>query len=296
MPHLFAFGLGYTARVLAKRLLAKEWRVSGTCRSAEKVAALKAIGIEAHLFDPAREFQPPASIFNDATHLLTSIAPTKVGDPVLEAFGDIIAGSNRVTQEPMKWAGYLSTTGVYGNMDGAWVNENAPTNPVLARAQRRVAAEQAWLELFLRHRVPVHIFRLAGIYGPGRNAIETVRKGTARRVDCPGQLFGRIHVEDIARVLEASITKPRPGTIYNVCDNEPAAPADVVTFACELLGVEPPPPVPLDEVMKSMSPMGRSFWADNRKVSNRRIREELGVDLAYPDYRAGLESILKGES
>lgn len=286
MSNLFAFGLGYSAQELADRLLGDGWTVAGTCRTAEKAERLKERGIEAHLFDPANDIVPDPAVIGGATHILISVAPGEDGDAVLNHFRDTLASSEAT------WIGYLSTTGVYGDSGGAWVDETSSTEPSLVRAQRRVAAERAWLDLHADHGQPVHVFRLAGIYGPGRSAIDTIRKGAARRIDRPGQLFGRIHAADIANVLQASIDKPAPGEIYNVSDDEPAAPADVTTYACELLGVEPPPLVPFEEAAKSMSPMGRSFWADNRKVSNRKIHDALGVELTYPTYREGLRGVL----
>lgn len=291
MAHLLAFGLGYSARAFADLALARGWHVSGTTRSLEKAAALAKVGIDAHLFDPGAGTVPDTSILDGVTHIVSSIAPDQDGDAVLAAFGNRIAEALDV-----QWTAYLSTTGVYGDSGGNWVDETSPTTPRLARAKRRVAAENAWLKLFADHRHPVHIFRLAGIYGPGRSVFETIRAGRARRIDRPDQLFGRIHVDDIAAVLMASAERPNPGAIYNVCDDEPAAPADVTTFGCELLGVEPPPLISFEDAVKDMSPMGRSFWEDNRKVRNRRIHEELGVDLTYPDYRAGLRAILAGLS
>jgi nucleoside-diphosphate-sugar epimerase len=191
----------------------------------------------------------------------------------------------------LRWIGYLSTTGVYGDRAGGWVDEEAPLIPTGERGRRRVAAEARWLDLVRRHGSLVHIFRLAGIYGPGRNALDTVRAGRAQRIVKPGQIFSRIHVADIAQVLRASMAKPEPGAIYNVCDDDPAPPADVVAFACDLLGVPCPPPVPFDEA--KLSQMALSFYADSKRVSNRRIKEELGVRLLYPSYRDGLAALLK---
>ena len=194
----------------------------------------------------------------------------------------------------LEWIGYLSTTGVYGDTGGAWVDESAVhRRRAAARGRRRVKAERGWRALGAAHGVPVHVFRLAGIYGPGRNAIASVRRGAAKRIERPGQVFSRIHVADIAQVLAASIARPRAGAIYNVCDDEPAPGADVVAHACALLGVAPPPPVPLADA--GLSPMARSFYADNRRVSNALIKEELGVELRYPDYRAGLAALLAEE-
>jgi len=288
VKRLFAFGLGYSARALARRLMADGWAIAGTCRSEDTAASLGDEGIEAVVFDPASGTIPPATILDGATHVLSSISPDADGDPALVHFGDALAA-----RRDIEWIGYLSTTGVYGDSRGDWVDESTPPRPSLDRAKRRVAAERAWMALYEDHGLPVHIFRLAGIYGPGRSVLDTIRAGNARRIDRPDQLFGRIHVDDIAETLVSSVARPNPGAIYNVCDDEPAAPADVTAYGCALLGVEPPPLIPFEVAAREMSPMGRTFWEDNRKVSNRRIREELEVELAYPDYRAGLEGVLK---
>ncbi len=283
-PRLFVFGLGYTACVLAEELLMRGWRVAGTTRGAERAEDLRALGIEPHLFDRGRPLDDPAAALDGTTHLLSSVPPDEEGDPVLDHHGDDIAAV-----AGLAWAGYLSTTGVYGNSDGAWVDETSPLNPGSARTRRRAAAERAWLDLWRVASVPVHVFRLAGIYGPGRNQVETVKAGRARRLERPGHVFSRIHVEDIARVLAASMEAPAPGAVYNVCDDEPAEPQAVIAYAASLLDVAPPPLVPFDEA--DLSPMARTFWQDNRRVSNRRIREELGVELAYPTFREGLASL-----
>ena len=282
---LFCFGLGYSAMALARRLLEDGWTIAGTTRSQEKRAALQAEGIDAYLFSREHPLSEPAEALAGVTHLLTSIAPDEAGDPVLSChLADLTAGDR------IAWVGYLGTTGVYGDRNGEWVDEADPPKPTLPRTQCRVAAEGHWLASGL----PVHIFRLAGIYGPGRNALETVKSGRARRVVKPGQMFGRIHVDDIAQTLLASIDRPNPGAIYNVADDEPAPPQDVITYAAELLGVEPPPEVPFDEA--DLSAAARSFYADNRRVANHRIRDELGVELLYPNYREGLKAILEGMS
>lgn len=285
---LFCFGLGYSARSLAARLRAEGWSVAGTCRSEEKRAALSAEGIDAHLFDRDRPLSAPAEVLAGTTHILSSVPPDADGDPVIDQHGSDLAALKGV-----EWAGYLSTTGVYGDRDGAWVDETAERLPTGARGRRRVAAEDAWLALWWTHGMPVHLFRLAGIYGPGRNAIETVRQGRGRRIVKPGQVFSRIHVDDIAAVLAASIAAPHPGAAYNVCDDEAAPPADVIAYACTLLDVRPPPEEPFETA--ELSEMARSFYADNKRVSNRRIKEELGVTLTYPDYRIGLARLLQGE-
>jgi nucleoside-diphosphate-sugar epimerase len=263
---LFCFGLGYTALALAHRY---EGPVSGTVLGEEKRAALAAEGIDAQLFEAA---EVPA----DTSRILVSIPPDAAGDPVLRRFRSLRA----------LWVGYLSTTGVYGDTGGAVVDETAPLNPSGPRQRARVAAEAAWRATGL----PVHVFRLAGIYGPGRSALDQVRAGTAKRIDRPGHVFSRIHVEDAASALLASMARPDPGASYNVCDDEPAEPASVVAEACRLLGVEPPPLVPFEAA--GLSPMARSFWADNRRVSNARIKRELGVRLRYPTYREGLRALL----
>jgi len=286
-PRLFCFGLGYSATALADRLLAQGWSVAGTCQSEEKRRDLAARGIEAHVFDGGRPFADADAALAGATHLLSSVPPAEAGDPVLGAVGGILAGAAQ-----WRWAGYLSTTGVYGDTGGAVVDEGAPLAPTSTRGRRRVAAEAAWLALHADHRLPVHVFRLAGIYGPGRSALDRVRDGTARRVVKPGHAFGRIHVDDIAGVLVASMARPDPGAVYNVCDDEPAPPAEVIEFACRLLGRPPPPPVAFEEVAKTMSPMALSFWRDNRRIDNGRLKRDLGVRLAYPTYREGLRAIL----
>jgi nucleoside-diphosphate-sugar epimerase len=286
-PHLFCFGLGYSALVLARRLAKSGWAVTGTCRSADKVALLREAGFSAVLFDRERPIATEA--LQGITHILVSVPPDASGDPVLARHaGDIAA------MPGLQWLGYLSTTGVYGDRGGAWVEETAPLQPSGERGRRRVAAEQAWLRLWRDRGDPVHIFRLAGIYGPGRNPLEALRAGTAKRIDKPGQVFSRIHVEDLASVLIASTERPRPGAVYNVCDDDPAPPEAVVAHAATLLGIEPPPLVPLETA--GLSPMARSFYDDNKRVSNRLIKTELGVRLRYPDYRAGLAAILAHEA
>jgi nucleoside-diphosphate-sugar epimerase len=281
-PHLFCFGLGYSATFLARRLLARGWRISGTCRTAEKQAALRSLGIAAHLFDRARPLPDARAMLRDVTHLLSSVPPDAEGDPVI----DLHRAAIDEAAPTLQWIGYLSTTGVYGDRAGGWVDEVSALQPSGQRGRRRLAAEQAWRGL----RQPAHLFRLAGIYGPGSSALDAVREGRARRVVKPGQVFSRIHVADIAQVLEASMARPHPGTAYNVCDDDAAPPADVVTFACALLKVAPPPEVPFEQA--ELSPMARSFYDDNKRVSNTRIKQELGVALLYPSYRDGLPAIL----
>ncbi|SLN23518.1 SDR family oxidoreductase [Oceanibacterium hippocampi] len=284
-PGLFVFGLGFSALVLVRRVATRGWRVGGTCRDAEKAAALRDRGIAASCFGPGIA-PPPLADLAGYSHLLLSIPPVAEGDPVLDAYGDSLAGLPDVS-----WVGYLSTTGVYGDTGGAWVDETAPCDPGPGRSLRRLEAETAWRDFHRRLGLPVHVFRLAGIYGPGRNQLESLRNGTAKRIEKPGQVFSRIHVDDIAEVLEASIARPDPGAVYNVCDDEPAPPGEVIVYAASLLGLEPPPAIPFEAA--DLSPMARSFYADNRRVRNTRIRKELCVDLRYPTYREGLKALLR---
>ena len=264
------------------------WSLAGTCRTPDGCRALADAGVDAVPFSREAPLADAAGCLAGATHILLSIPPDAEGDPALDCHGADIAAVPAV-----EWIGYLSTTGVYGDTGGAWVDETATPTPTGERGRRRLAAENAWLAFGAQHGLAVHVFRLAGIYGPGRNALATARRGAAKRIDKPGHVFSRIHVSDIAQVLAASTARPRPGAIYNVCDDEPAPAADVVAHACALLGVAPPPLTPFEDA--DLSPMARSFYADNRRVSNARIKSELGVALRYPDYRAGLASLLAEE-
>jgi nucleoside-diphosphate-sugar epimerase len=286
MPRLFCFGLGYSALVLARKLRAEGWEIAGTCRSAEKQAALAAEGIAAARFDRGRSLDDPAAALRGATHLLSAVPPDAAGDPVLDHHGADLARAPSLV-----WAGYLSTTGVYGDRGGGWVDESAELRPTGERGRRRVAAEAGWLALGRQSRLPIHIFRLAGIYGPGRSALDAVRRGEAKRIEKPGQVFSRIHVEDIAAALGASMARPHPGAVYNLCDDDPAPPHEVVAYACALLKVEPPPLVPFAEA--ELSAMARSFYDDNKRVLNTRLKRELGVTLKYPSYREGLAALLR---
>jgi nucleoside-diphosphate-sugar epimerase len=285
--HLFCFGLGYTALALGRRLVASGWVVTGTCRSTERQALLRESGFSAVLFDRNRPVD--STELNGVTHLLVSIPPDATGDPVLATHGNDVAAV-----QGCSWLGYLSTTGVYGDRGGGWVDETAELLPTGERGRRRVTAEQGWLRLWRDRGTPVHIFRLAAIYGPGRSAFDGLRTGTTKRIDKPGQVFSRIHVEDLASVLIASMERPRPGAVYNVCDDDPAPPAAVAAYAAELLGIKLPPLVPLEAA--GLSPMARSFYADNKRVANRLIKTELGVTLHYPDFRGGLAAILAEET
>lgn len=278
-PRLFCFGYSYSAEFLARRLAPRGFRIAGTARTAERVAVLTAAGIDAFRFD-GRAPLPPGAL-EGTTHILASIPPDADGDPALRWHGVDLG-----RLPGLVWIGYLSTTGVYGDRGGAWVDESMPPAPRTERARRRVAAEAAWQALT----PSAHVFRLAGIYGPGRSTLDQVRAGTARRIVKPGQVFSRIHVADIAQALEASIDRPRPGVIYNLCDDEPAASSDVVAFACSLLGITPPPEIPFDQAQ--LSDMALSFYGENRRVSNAKVKRELGIELLYPTYREGLSALM----
>jgi nucleoside-diphosphate-sugar epimerase len=280
-PHLFCFGLGYSAAALARRLLAEGWQVTGTCRDEARAEELRRLGIAPVIFDRAHPIADLEQRLAPVTHLLSSVQPDEAGDPALDVHGAAIAAASA----RMAWIGYLSTTGVYGDRGGDWVDETSALTPTGTRGRRRLQAEQAWSAL----PQPAHLFRLAGIYGPGRSALDTVRSGKARRILKPGQVFSRIHVEDIVAVLLASIARPDPGAAYNVCDDDAADPAEVIAFACGLLGVAPPPAIPFAEA--ELSPMARSFYDDNKRVRNDRIKHALGVRLLYPSYREGLRAL-----
>lgn len=278
--HLFCFGMGYCASVLARRIEARCWRISGSTRA----PAQRPDGFATVVVDGEAPFD--AGLLDGVTHVLVSAPPDEGGDPVLRvAAPALVAHAGAI-----EWIGYLSTTGVYGDKGGAQVDEDSPLQPSTARGARRLAAERQWLALWQEHGLPVHIFRLAGIYGPGRNQLRSVLDGSARRIVKPGQVFSRIHVDDIAGVLEASIARPRAGRAYNVCDDEPAPPQEVVAYAARLLKREPPAEIAFDDA--DLSPMAKSFYAESKRVSNARIKAELGYRLLFPSYREGLKALL----
>ncbi|MCF3594782.1 SDR family oxidoreductase [Rhodobacteraceae bacterium LMO-12] len=279
---LLTFGHGYSATALARLLTPLGWALHGTTRDPERLDAIAAQGVAPILW-PGTDPRPALA---KATHLLLSAAPDENGDPVIAEFG-----SDMAQYAPnLEWVGYLSTTGVYGDHQGGWVDETTPLTPSTKRGHHRVLAERQWQQLG----TPLHIFRLAGIYGPGRGPFAKVRHGTARRIIKPNQVFSRIHVDDIAQTLLASIKRPNPGAIYNVCDNDPAPPQDVLAHAAELLGMPPPPEE--SYTTAEMTPMARSFYAESKRVHNDRIKQELGVSLLYPSYRDGLPALLAKEN
>jgi nucleoside-diphosphate-sugar epimerase len=279
---LFIFGLGYSGLEIARLARAAGWSVAGTCTSEQKAAELRADGIEAHCFDGTTAL--PAGAMDGASHVLCTIAPGTTGDPALRTCSRLLRQA--------RWLGYLSTTGVYGDQGGGWVDEATPAKPGQPRSIERLVAERAWQALGLEAGVAVDVFRLPGIYGPGRSAVDQAKAGTARRIDKPGQVFSRVHVEDIAGTVLMAISGAHAGAIYNVADDLPASTSDVVAFACELLGKPVPPAIPWQQAEPTMSAMARSFYAETRRVKNDRIKNELGVVLRYPTYREGLRAIV----
>lgn len=280
MKHMLFFGFGLSAKTLAAHLDKAQWRVTGTSRSEAGAASIRALGFDGVVFDRLNGI--PESV----THIISSVPPDATGDPVLQSFGhDLAAKASQI-----KWAAYLSTTGVYGDHAGAWTDESTPLTPNTERGERRLQAELAWRKLHEENGLPLHIFRLAGIYGPGRNQLLSVRDGTAKRIIKPGQVFSRIHAEDIAGILLASMAKPSPGSAYNMADDEPCPPQDVVEYAARLLGKPVPPDTPFAEAQ--LSAMARSFYADSKRVSNAKIKTELGYRFRFANFRDGLAALL----
>ncbi len=280
--HLMVLGLGYTGTAIAASAAELGWQVTATSRNPSRLTPPPGISLI--------DFGDAGPELKSVTHLVQTAAPDEHGDPALARYGAEIAAA-----PGLRWAGYLSTTGVYGDRAGGWVDEDTPVAPTVARAQRRVAAEQAWAAA-----VPncaVDLFRVAGIYGPGRSAFDDLRSGQARRVAKPGHLFGRIHRDDIAAAVLAAMQQPRqPGVrVLNLADDEPAASADVTAEAARLLGVSPPPLVPFAEAINGMSSMGRSFWSENRRVKSKKTQQILNLRWRYPTYREGLRAILQQE-
>ena len=278
---VFIFGLGYVGRPLGHRLAAAGWRVRGTTRTPSRLAAQAEAGWQIHEFADDRPLADPDAALDGVDALITTITAIGGSDPVLDAHGELIADFKG-------WSGYVSATSVYPDTPDGFCYEDTPTGPATARGRARVEAEQRWLNL-----LGTEIFRAAGIYGPGRSPFDALRDGTSRIIEHRGQLFNRIHVEDICRVIEAAMAQPRRGRIINLADNKPAPQGDVVRHAAGLLGVEPPQPQSLKEA--NLSPMARSFYVSRRKVASKVIGPELGLDLLYPDYESGLAAILKAE-
>jgi nucleoside-diphosphate-sugar epimerase len=286
MPRLFCFGLGYSASRLTERLDVEGWEVAGTTATPAGAQRAARGGFRTLLLNDQHADPQITEEINAATHLLASIPPGALGDPALARYAEAI-----VSAPLLQWIGYLSTVGVYGDRGGDWVDETTPVHPISERSIRRVSAESAWGEIGQRRGTRVAIFRLPGIYGPGRSAIDAVRAGTARRIIKPGQVFNRIHVDDLASVLAAAVTGRGGHEIYNVADDEPAPPQDVIAWAATLLGLPVPPAVPIEEA--HLKPMAASFYSENKRVRNARIKDDLGIRLTYPTYREGLAAILQ---
>jgi nucleoside-diphosphate-sugar epimerase len=287
MKRVLLLGAGYSARAIARALPAQT-RKQGTTRSKEKAAELDDMGIEPLLYEAGQGLSADLhSALEAANAIVVSVSPNTSGDPLLQ---DIKKGG--VQLKAASWLCYLSTVGVYGDHAGAWIDENAECHPVSDRSRQRLAAEQAWQAYAAEKKVPLAIMRLAGIYGPGRSALDSLRSGKARRIIKPGQVFNRIHVEDIAGAALHLMNICANG-IYNIADDEPAPPQDVVEFAAELLGIEPPPEIPFEEA--PLTPMGRSFYGECKRVSNSRLKRD-GYNFAFPDYRAGLKALFTDES
>lgn len=281
---IFIFGAGYSARAFARQAAGQAEFIGGTTRSLENFETLDRAGIAPFLFDGKTPVSAQmAQALESTTHLVISAGPDEEGDPVLRQAGGLIAGA----MPALSWIGYLSTVGVYGDHDGAWVDEESECRPVSARSAARLAAEEAWRQKAAEARLPLAILRLSGIYGPGRNALVNLERGTARRIVKPGQVFNRIHVDDIAGAL-THLAAAKSDGVFNVTDDEPAPPQDVVAFAAALMGVNPPPEIPFEEA--DLGPMARSFYGEAKRVSNRRLKEA-GYGLRHPGYRGALEAM-----
>lgn len=284
MNKLLCFGLGYSASELASRLAPQGWQITATATSTESAARAAALGYQSIVFDGASRPPQLERAIDAATHAIVSAPPGPMGDPILSQFATMIVASPN-----LRWIGYLSTIGVYGDHGGAWIDETTPVLPRSERSQRRAIAESAWLDVGRTSAKTVLVFRLAGIYGPGRSALDSLLDGKARRLIKPGQVFNRIHRDDIAGLLEAAIARSPGHSIYNVCDDEPAPPQDVIAYAAHLLGLPVPPDVAYDRA--PLSAMAASFYSENKRISNARAKCDLGWHPSYPTYREGLAAI-----
>jgi nucleoside-diphosphate-sugar epimerase len=292
MPTLICCGLGYSAEHFVENFGQKFGRIVGTVRSAERAAALNALPagrLQALIFDGGAATVELQRAIAEVDLALVSVPPDEAGDPVLRACGDALADAKR-----LRAIVYLSTVGVYGDCGGGWVDEDTPAQPGAARSRERLAAEQAWLDFGARRGIAVAILRLAGIYGPGQNALVQIARGKARRIVKPGQVFNRIHVGDIAQAIDAAFARNASG-IFNVADDEPTPPGDPIAFAAKLMGVEPPPEIAFEEAVPSMSEMALSFWQECRRVNNAKLKRVLGVSLRYPTYREGLRALYEAK-
>jgi uncharacterized protein YbjT (DUF2867 family) len=286
--NLFCFGYGYSCDHVSRSLQMRGWHIVGTTRDPEKRALMKSQNIKAYIFDYDSPLDDALRYLRGTTHLLISTPPDDRGDPAF-----VLHGEDLRQIDTLQWIGYLSSTAVYGDRTGGWVDENSETRPNTKRGSRRLYAERQWLSLYEEAGLPVHIFRLAGIYGPGRSALDSVRAGNSRRINKPGHAFSRIHIDDIVQALTASMDKPNPGAIYNLADDLAAPSHELIKLACEMLDLPVPPLLPYEEA--DMAPITRSFYADNKRVKNDRIKSELGVKLEYPTYVEGLQACLDAE-
>ena len=278
-PCLLIFGHGYTANAFVDYIKDIDWEIFGTTRNSQTADLLITKGVKPLMWTDASKI---TSIIDRSDYILHSIPPTEIGDPVFKRFAEAIISRSK----NLLWFGYLSTTSVYGNHDGKWVDENIPVNPLSNRGLLRVKAENNWSGI---NDLPLHIFRLAGIYGPGRSPLDKIRSGKAQLISKPGQFFSRIHVEDIARVLKASIEMPSHGSVYNVCDDMPATPDEVLDYAAKLINFPNLPKVAFEEA--KLSPMAKSFYSENKRVKNERIKSELKITLKYPNFETGLNAL-----
>ena len=287
MKKLFCLGLGYSAQWLGRQVLEQGWEVSGTLNNKDNIPNATELGFRAYKWNNNTRLSSKAlNDLKEATHIIVSIPPNENGETVVRNFWSELASSNL-----LEWVGYLSSTGVYGNHNGGWVDESSPLKPRLQKTKNRIFAERAWLSLFTKYGIPVHVFRLSGIYGPERNVLKALIEGRAQRVRKENHVFSRIHVDDITNTLMASIKKPHPGSIYNVGDDEPAAHEDVVAYGSKLLGTTPPPLVTFENA--KISPLAKSFYIESRRVNNARIKSELNIKLKYPNYREGLDALVR---
>ncbi|KQV84234.1 SDR family oxidoreductase [Rhizobium sp. Root1220] len=283
--HLVIFGCGYSGTAIAKAFAAEGFRVSGTTRSPEKAAILREQGIDAFVFDGEIIDEALIAAMKSATHLVQSIAPRETGDPLIRLAADNI----RDLMPRLGWIGYLSTVGVYGDHKGKWVTEDTPCIPVSGRSRERLEAEDGWMAIGQRLGVPAAVLRLSGIYGPGRNAFVNLQRGTARRLIKKDQVFNRIRVEDIGAATRFLADRDLGG-IYNVTDDLPGPPQDVIVEAARLMGVQPPPEQPFETA--ELTPMARSFYGENKRVSNAKLKAD-GFDFSFPTYPASLAQLLQ---
>ena len=285
---LFCFGYGYVAEHLAKKLKEEDpsWQICGTTRDSDRLNAMRESGMKAYIYSDTHPFNDPLFILDGVTHILISIPPNAQGDVVFQTH------ERDILQIPsIRWIGYCSSTSVYGNRDGEWVDETSEVRPTSERGSKRARAESAWLKMRRIAGIPINIFRLAGIYGAGRSAIDSVKAGDSRRIFKEGHVFNRMHIDDIVNVMIASMSQPHPGDMYNLADDMPSPSHELIYYACELLGKTPPALVNYEDI--EMAPIARSFYKDNKRIHNRKIKEKLGITLKYPNYIAGLEAIFK---